>query len=370
MPKVSVILGTRPEAIKLIPVYLALKSSGLKTKLISTGQHKEMLDQIFEFFGITPDDDLQLMTKNQSLAGFSSLAYQRLDELMAKDQADVYLVQGDTTTAMIASTVAFYQKRKVGHVEAGLRTGDIYSPYPEEFNRRVISLTADYNFAPTQVAYQQLMGEKVAGKVWITGNTVIDSLLAASKVLEKDTSDYKQKFSYLNPLGKNILVTCHRRESFGEDLSQICEAIAELCNRYDEYIFVYPVHLNPNVRSVVGEKLSNISNLHLIDPVAYPEMIYLMKQSYLAITDSGGIQEEAPSLDIPVVVMRNHTERQEGVEAGCSVLVGTKVSDIVEKTALILNDTALHHQMSAVDNPYGDGTASEQIVNILKQEFN
>ncbi|WP_420316453.1 non-hydrolyzing UDP-N-acetylglucosamine 2-epimerase [Ekhidna sp.] len=365
MPKISIILGTRPEAIKLIPLYKALVDAGHNVSLFSTGQHREMLVPIFDFFKVYPDEDLELMIQNQTLAGFSSLAFNKLDKLFTKDTADLYLVQGDTTTAMIAANVAFYQKRKLGHVEAGLRTGNLYSPYPEEFNRRVISITANYHFAPTQNAYDNLIQEKVNGKVWMTGNTVIDSLLFADREVKKDDGLFRRRFNFIEESNKNILITCHRRESFGDDLQQICQAIASLAEHFKDYIFIYPVHMNPNVSGVVKKRLTTIENLHLINAVTYSEMVYLMGRSRLILTDSGGIQEEAPSLNVPVVVMRNHTERQEGIEAGCAVLSGTQAADIIDHTIKILGDEALYSQMADAKNPYGNGTASKEIADII-----
>lgn len=365
--KIAIICGTRPEAIKLIPVYQTLKNSQHEVYLISTGQHREMLDQIFNFFDVTPDIDLQLMSQNQSLASFTSKAIDKIDNAIEKLGLDLMLVQGDTTTAMSASLVGYYHQIQIGHVEAGLRTYEKYSPFPEEINRRIISVTGDHHFAPTKTAADNLKAEGV-DQIVVTGNTVIDSLFSCrDKVMQNEKAYVEVYKNILDPTGKNILVTGHRRESFGEGFQNICGAIKELSQTYTDHQFVYPVHLNPNVKLVVDEMLNEVNNIKLIAPVSYDHMIFLMSRSRLILSDSGGIQEEAPSFDIPVVVMRNHTERQEGVDAGCAVLAGTKKKDIITHTRSILDHPDIYNKMANATNPYGDGTASRQILDYINK---
>lgn len=368
--KIKLVIGTRPEAIKMIPVFMELKDQGFEVELISTGQHREMLLPIFDLFNIVPDRDLDLMKPNQTLSQFASFAFEKIEQALSED-TDLIIVQGDTITAQIAAQVAFYNKIKVAHVEAGLRTGDKYSPFPEEVNRKIISILADYHFAPTQVAVDNLASENVMENVLMTGNTVIDALLRAKEQLESEKIvEFEGRYSHVcSQGGNNILVTCHRRESFGKEMEDICEALKSLAQRYSTYQFIFPVHLNPNVREVVFKILNDVPNIHLIDPVPYPDMIYLMTQSKIIITDSGGIQEEAPALDVPVVVMRNHTERMEGVEAGCSVLVGTDKDSIQNEVCHILDNPEVFSRMANAKNPFGDGTAAVNIVNHLKKDF-
>jgi UDP-N-acetylglucosamine 2-epimerase (non-hydrolysing) len=372
MQKVIIICGTRPEAIKLIPIYLkAKKRVEIETMLVSTGQHREMLDQIFNLFDIKPDIDLSVMVANQSLSGLTSILFKELSECFDRINPDMVVVQGDTTSAMVASMVAFYLKIKVAHVEAGLRTNDKFSPFPEEMNRRVISLTANLNFAPTEKAALALTSEKVE-KVEVVGNTVIDCLFIVDELVRKNSSYYHSIYSEIFQSNKNnILVTGHRRESFGEGFLEICEALKMISNLDDKISIIYPVHLNPNVKNVVYELLNNIPNIHLIDPIPYDHMAYLMRKSYIILTDSGGVQEEAPSFNKPVVVMRNITERMEGVDAGCSVLAGNNSESIFKAFSTIYNDPVIYKKMSSVVNPYGDGNSSQRIVeSILKSIYN
>lgn len=368
MLKVSVIIGTRPEAIKLIPVCNALSSDPFfNLRIISTGQHKEMLASVFDFFGLKADTDLGLMTSGQSLAQFTSRAIQALDTELQEHPTDLVIVQGDTTTAMTASLIGYYHQINVAHVEAGLRTENKYSPFPEEVNRRIISTIADLHFAPTKKAENVLIKEGYKN-VFVTGNTTIDSLLLTKSKIQEDTSSYVQKFeSYLSKDG-NVLITGHRRESFGDGFRIICKSIKRLASKYDEMNFIYPVHLNPNVKEIVNEELTGVDNVFLIDPLPYDEMVFMMMNAKLILTDSGGIQEEAPSLDVPVVVMRNHTERMEGIEAGCSVLAGVseEIFDVADK---ILTNKEMYLKMSEAGNPYGDGEAASRIIEFIHSQY-
>lgn len=368
--KIAIFLGTRPEAIKLIPVYTALKkSSNLSPILVSTGQHKEMLDIIFDFFQVKPDYELNVMTANQSLALLTSKLFQEISRWYSPDIAAI-MVQGDTTTAMVAGMIGFYNQTKIIHVEAGLRTYDKHSPFPEEINRRIIGLIADINFAPTDKAKRTLEAEN-ASNIYNVGNTVVDSLMASQVKILSDESAYIGKFSYLweNKSQKIILITGHRRESFGKGLEHICEAILYLALKYKELNFVYPVHLNPNIQTVVYRKLGNHSNIFLIDPLPYDELIYIMNRSYIILTDSGGIQEEAPSFGIPLIVMRNNTERPEGIDSGCAVLSGTTSDGIIANFEKIYTNPALYKKMSNTPNPYGDGKSATRIKEILEDFF-
>lgn len=364
--QIGIVIGTRPEAIKLIPLYLEMqKSSILQPVLISTGQHKEMLYQIFNFFEIKPDIELEVMTQGQTLTSLTSKLILILGETFDKFDFDTVVVQGDTTTAFTAGLVAYYRQIKVAHVEAGLRTYDIYSPFPEEVNRKLIAGFATYNFAPTTKAVKALELERLGG-IHMVGNTVIDSLLLCHAKLKEQLAVYENKFVGLQ--GKNlVLVTGHRRESFGGGFENICNAIKTLALKYADLHFVYPVHLNPNVQKIVYALLDGIDNVALIDPLPYDELIYIMSNATMVLTDSGGIQEEAPTFDIPIVVMRNKTERQEGVEAGCAVLAGTTKEGIVNAFSTIMDDEAHYAKMAAAQNPYGDGTTSQKIVKVLEE---
>ena len=368
MNKIVIILGTRPEAIKLIPVYLACKKiKEQETILVSTGQHREMLDQIFNFFRITADVDLGVMTENQSLGKLTSSLFTKIDELVNDLKPKILVVQGDTSTAMVASMVGYYYKIKVAHVEAGLRTGDKYSPFPEEINRRIIGLTADVHFTPTATATDMLRKENVKN-IYEVGNTVIDSLLLCKKIVEKQKDKYYSKFSKWIDFNKKIvLITGHRRESFGEAFQSICHAVTKLSTKYKEFQFIYPVHLNPNVRDTVFSSLSDKKNIFLWDPLPYDELVFIMSRSYIILTDSGGIQEEAPSLKVPLIVLRETTERPEGIKAGCSTLAGTNTLDIVNAFDKIHTDRDLYNNMKNVTNPYGDGLSSSRIAEILQK---
>lgn len=369
------VFGTRPEAIKMAPLALKLKQdiNNFETKVCVTGQHRQMLDQVLDLFGLTPDFDLNLMKPGQTLSDVTSGVLKGLEGVFAEWLPDVVLVHGDTATTFAASLAAYYHKIKIGHVEAGLRTGDIYSPWPEEANRKLTGSLANYHFAPTQSSYNNLIKENInPHNITITGNTVIDALLNVKEKVETDRkiiADFKSQFSFLDQSKKMILVTGHRRENFGQGFLNICQALANIAQKYSDVQIVYPVHLNPNVQKPVNELLSGISNINLIAPQDYLPFVYLMNQSYLILTDSGGIQEEAPSLGKPVLVMRDTTERPEAVEAGTVKLVGTDAVMIEKSVSELLEDTALYNQMAEAHNPYGNGLACEKIIQKLISSF-
>ncbi len=371
--KISVIFGTRPEAIKLATVVKALKADDrFDCRVCVTGQHREMLDQVLEVFGIEADADLALMRANQTLGGLTSRAIGSLDDYMAAESPDLILVQGDTTTVFCAAMAAFYHRVAIGHVEAGLRTGNMQSPWPEEANRVLTSRLAGLHFAPTEASRDNLLGEGVnEHSVFVTGNTVIDALLEAVERVRVDRPEVAGL-----PTGweetwadrRMVLVTGHRRENFGEGFEEICGAIRELAERFVDVEFVYPVHLNPNVREPVGRILSDgdggglMSNVHLIEPQGYLSFVSLMDRASVILTDSGGVQEEAPSLGKPVLVMRDTTERPEAVEGGTVKLVGTDRNVIVDSVAELLTDSEAYDRMARAANPYGDGLATGRIV--------
>jgi UDP-N-acetylglucosamine 2-epimerase (non-hydrolysing) len=366
MKKILTIFGTRPEAIKLAPVIKELerRNDVFVSKVCVTAQHREMLDPFLQLFGINPDWDLNIMQPNQSLFDVTAKALIKLKEVLEKEKPDLVLVQGDTTTTFTAALAAYYLKIKVGHVEAGLRTLDKYNPFPEELNRRLVGHIADLHFAPTKRAKENLLSEGIPeGSIFVTGNTVVDALfmiLARTK-----SEDYLPK-ALSQPDRKLILVTAHRRESFGEGIANICLALKEIVKRVPDVEIVYPVHLNPNVREPVYRMLSGMERVHLIEPLDYISFVHLMKASYLILTDSGGIQEEAPSLGRPVLVLRNTTERPEAVEAGAAKLVGTDPQRIVAETLRLLQDPSGYSKMATVPNPFGDGKAALRIVDILE----
>ncbi|CAM4152618.1 non-hydrolyzing UDP-N-acetylglucosamine 2-epimerase [Gillisia hiemivivida] len=362
--KILLCFGTRPEAIKMAPVIHELKQQKLDFKVCVTAQHREMLDQVLGFFEIVPDYDLDLMQPNQSLNQLSSKILKYIDEILVKEKPSLVLAQGDTTSAAMVSLAAFHREIKVGHVEAGLRTYNKMAPFPEEVNRQITSRIADFHFAPTVKSKLNLLKEQIPKEhIYVTGNTVVDALeWAIAKMEAEQLSEEIQKIKALiNPHKKMVLITGHRRENFGEGLIQICGALLELSER-ENVELIYPVHLNPNVNGPVQELLSHKNNIHLIDPVAYPSMLWLMQQCSLIISDSGGIQEEAPTFNKPVLVTREVSERMEGVEAGFSFLVGTDKDKIVEEAIRILNHPP---DFLGIENPYGDGTAAKQIVHIL-----
>jgi len=364
--KVMTIFGTRPEVIKLAPVIEELHKYNefFEPITLTTGQHREMLQQILDVFGIKPDFNLKLMKENQTLSYLTSKAVEKLSDLINKVKPDYILVQGDTTTAMVAALVGFYHKIPVGHVEAGLRTYNRYSPFPEEMNRRLIGVLALHHFAPTRNAMSALLKEGVDKKqIFLTGNTVVDALL---KIVN---SGQLRNFDFLNPSRKLVLVTAHRRENWGRGIKNICEALKKIIGMYKDIEIVYPVHLNPNVRNTVFRILDNTERIYLIDPVNYIELISLMKLSYLILTDSGGIQEEAPVLGKPVLVMRDSTERPEGIEAGVARLVGTDPYKIVSSVTELIENEDAYKAMAQAKSPYGDGKAAQRIVNIIAEYF-
>ncbi len=369
--RVLVAFGTRPEAIKMAPVVTALATRPeIELKVCITAQHRQMLDQVIQLFAITPDFDLDLMQPGQSLTQLTCRILTGMESVFEEFKPDMVLVHGDTTTTMATSLAAYYQQIAVGHVEAGLRTGNIYSPWPEEMNRKIAGAISSVHFAPTKMARDNLLREGVPEQnIHVTGNTVIDALLNVSAKIRKDDAQRTQfdhVFDFLDPQRKMILVTGHRRENFGGGFENICQAIARLSKRDDVQI-VYPVHLNPNVQSPVNRILTGCQNVHLIDPQDYLPFIYLMDRSHILLTDSGGIQEEAPSLGKPVLVMRDTTERPEAVEAGTVQLVGTDEDAIYDGVTRLLDDQDEHARMSRAHNPYGDGAAADRISKIVSE---
>jgi len=368
--KIMVVFGTRPEAIKLAPVILALKADPrFECRVVVTAQHREMLDQVLDAFGIVPDIDLNLMRANQTLSELTARAVDALDPVYAIEKPDLVLVQGDTTTVFCATLAAFYHHIPVGHVEAGLRTHDLYSPWPEEANRILTSRLATLHFAPTETNLQNLLDEGIApDRIFVTGNTVIDALLIAVEKI-KVNPPKAPGLDVSTIAGCNdsplVLITGHRRENFGDGFESICRAIAELANRFPETNFVYPVHLNPNVREPVNRVLGSAEqqNIYLIEPLPYLPFVAMMHRATLILTDSGGIQEEAPSLDKPVLVMRDTTERPEAVDAGAAKLVGTNQTAICNAVSSLLTDQTEYNAMANASNPYGDGCSSRRILN-------
>ncbi|NRC53941.1 non-hydrolyzing UDP-N-acetylglucosamine 2-epimerase [Neoaquamicrobium sediminum] len=368
--KVAIVFGTRPEAIKMAPVVAAFRAdSAFETLVCVTGQHRTMLDQVLGIFGIEPDIDLDIMTPGQSLTDITVRVLQGMEKVIREHRPDVVLVHGDTTTAMAAALAAFYHQVPVGHVEAGLRTRDIMRPWPEEMNRSVIDVVGRWLFAPTPQARQALLDERIDGsRIAVTGNTVIDALLMASDLIEGDAARQNaiaSDFTYLDPAKRLLLVTGHRRENFGGGLRRMCEALARLARRGDVQV-VYPVHLNENVQQAARETLSGVDDVFLIDPLEYLPFIYLMRRSHLIITDSGGIQEEAPSLGKPVLVTRDVTERPEAVAAGTARLVGTDPDVIVREAEKLLDSPDAYRRVSEISNPYGDGKAAQRILEAIR----
>ncbi|MDM1044427.1 UDP-N-acetylglucosamine 2-epimerase (non-hydrolyzing) [Myroides sp. 1354] len=370
MKKNLIVFGTRPEAIKMAPLVKEFKKQHQQfdTRVCVTAQHREMLDQVLDFFDIVPEYDLNLMKPNQNLYSLTADIIVGLKEVLEDFQPDYVYVHGDTTTTMAASLAAFYSGAKVCHVEAGLRTNNKRSPFPEEMNRQVTGRISDYHFAPTEASQVNLLQENIDPQtIIITGNTVIDALLESVERVEELQNEAIHKLKQLvDPTKKLILVTGHRRENHGDGFIRICEALKEIATTHTDVQIIYPVHLNPNVMKPVYDILSEIDNIKLIEPLAYPSFVWLMNQSYLIITDSGGVQEEAPSLGKPVLVMRNTTERPEAVEAGTVILVGTETQKIVSEANSLLTDTARYTQMSALHNPYGDGKACQRIVAFIE----
>lgn len=372
--KVLCVFGTRPEAIKMAPLVLALSADArFKAKVCVTGQHREMLDQVLELFTIQPDFDLNIMQSGQDLTDITTGVLQGMKSVFAQFKPEVVLVHGDTATTLAASLAAYYQQIPVAHIEAGLRTGNLYSPWPEEGNRRLTGILAALHFAPTETSRDNLLREGThPASIIVTGNTVIDALLAVSSKL-RDSSILRQRFdeqfSFL-PDGKRIiLVTGHRRESFGGGFERICTALAGTATSFPDVEIVYPVHLNPNVREPVSRLLAGISNIHLIEPLDYLPFVYLMNRAHIILTDSGGIQEEAPSLGKPVLVMRDTTERPEAVAAGTVRLVGTEVASITRQLHELLTNPAAYEEMTFAHNPYGDGKSCVRILESLVQFY-
>lgn len=375
------VFGTRPEAIKMAPVVKAFQAKPdlFQTLVCVTGQHRQMLDQVLHLFEIKPDFDLNIMTSGQDLYDVTTRILLGMRDVLSATKPDVVLVHGDTTTSTAAALAAFYQQIAVGHVEAGLRTHNIYSPWPEEINRQITSRIAKYNFSPTSLSRQNLIAENIPEKqIYVTGNTVIEALHSVVDKLQKSTTMQSEMTNVLDNAGydvsrlknnkKLVLITGHRRENFGDGFISVCSAIKSLNEKYNDVDFVYPMHLNPNVRApikkVFGDKTP--SNMFFIEPLDYLPFVYLMEKCYFILTDSGGIQEEAPGLGKPVLVMRETTERPEAVEAGVVKLVGTNYDVITREVSTLLDNQNAYKSMAATNNPYGDGTASEQIVNVLK----
>jgi UDP-N-acetylglucosamine 2-epimerase (non-hydrolysing) len=371
--RIMIVFGTRPEAIKMAPIVAVIRRDlSIDLRVCVTGQHRQMLDQVLALFEIVPDYDLSLMRPGQTLTELTQNVLSGMERVLQEWRPDMLLVHGDTTTTFGASLAAYYQRIPVGHVEAGLRTGDIYSPWPEEINRCMVGTIAALHFAPTESSRDNLLRENIKlSQIFVTGNTVIDSLLNISSRIEGNAdlqAELEARFSFLNSRRKLILVTGHRRENFGAGFESICHGLAELANRSDVQI-VYPVHLNPNVQEPVLRILGEAKNIHLIAPQDYLPFVYLMKRSMIILTDSGGIQEEAPSLGKPVLVMRENTERPEAVVAGTVKLVGTNSRKLVSSATTLLDNPSIYQQMTANANPYGDGQSAERIVNILRSHL-
>lgn len=382
MKTIVLVFGTRPEAIKMCPLVKEFQKypNDFKSIVCVTGQHREMLDQVLKIFDITPDYDLNIMKQGQDLYDVTTRVLIGMRDVIKEVHPDIVLVHGDTTTSTAAALAAFYQQIPVGHVEAGLRTYNIYSPWPEEVNRQITSRIATYNFSPTALSEKNLIEEKAVGKIFVTGNTVIDALHIVVHKLNYDTQLRQEQEEALRNAGyditrlnngkKLVLITGHRRENFGDGFINICTAIRDLKNKYPEVDFVYPMHLNPNVRkpihNIFGEDLSNFNNMFFIEPLQYLEFVYLMEKSTIVLTDSGGIQEEAPALGKPVLVMRDTTERPEALASGTVHLVGTCYEKIVSEVSELLDNKTAYDKMSKAINPYGDGLACSRIVKVLR----
>lgn len=382
MKKIMLVFGTRPEAIKMCPLVKELKSrpEDFETIVCVTGQHREMLDQVLEIFEVVPDYDLNIMKQGQDLTDVTARVLTGMRDVLKEVKPEVVLVHGDTTTSTAAALAAFYQQIPVGHVEAGLRTHNIYSPWPEEMNRQITGRIAQYNFAPTPLSERNLQEEKALGKIYVTGNTVIDALYMIIEKMRKDITLGMSCRQILLAAGYDVqrlqegrrlvLITGHRRENFGDGFISMCTAIKALTEKYPEVDFVYPMHLNPNVRKpihdVFGERLEGLGNMFFIEPLQYLEFVYLMEKSTIVLTDSGGIQEEAPGLGKPVLVMRDTTERPEALSAGTVKLVGTNYDAIFNNVSELLDSPEAYEKMSKAVNPYGDGLACKRIANMLK----
>ncbi len=361
------IFGTRPEAIKLAPLIREFRQRPDVNVLVCvTAQHREMLDQVLSFFEIKPDYDLNIMTKNQTLFDVTVVGLKALEEVLTHSKPDLVFVQGDTTTSFIGALAAYYKKIKVAHIEAGLRSGNKYSPFPEEMNRVLASHLADFHFTPTRQSVGNLERENIKAHLYKVGNTVIDALFLGLDLINKqDESAFEKYFPGVQLQKRIVLITGHRRESFGGPFEDICNAIREVAGQFEDVEFVYPVHLNPNVQEPVNRILMGLSNVHLIAPLDYPQFIWLMNKCHVVLTDSGGLQEEAPALGKPVLVMREVTERKEGVDAGTAKLVGTDKAVIVKELTTLLSDERAYQEMAKAVNPYGDGTACKQIADLV-----
>ena len=385
MKTIMLVFGTRPEAIKMCPLVKEFQKypNDFKTVVCVTGQHREMLDQVLYIFDIKPDYDLNIMKQGQDLTDVTARVLAGMRDVFAECRPDVVLVHGDTTTSTASALAAFYQQIPVGHIEAGLRTHNIYSPWPEEMNRQITGRIATYNFSPTSLSRENLLREAAMGQIYVTGNTVIDALHMVVTRLKEDESLRSLQETVLSAAGYDIgrlnssgrrlvLITGHRRENFGDGFINMCTAIRDLTKKYPDVDFVYPMHLNPNVRKpiheVFGENLSNLGNMFFIEPLQYLEFVYLMEKSTIVLTDSGGIQEEAPGLGKPVLVMRDTTERPEALNSGTVRLVGTDYNKIVSEVSVLLDDASAYESMSKAVNPYGDGKACERIVNTFLLE--
>ncbi|MBN1982276.1 MAG: UDP-N-acetylglucosamine 2-epimerase (non-hydrolyzing) [Chitinivibrionales bacterium] len=369
MKKILFIFGTRPELIKFSPLVQELKkqSSSFAIELCNTGQHRELVDHLIAFFGLDIAYNLRLMQPNQSLTDFTALCQKNLNQVIEKSRPDLIFIQGDTSTALSAAFAGFYNKRLIAHLEAGLRSDDKYSPFPEEMNRTIISHMADFHFAPTYKAIDNLRREGITHNVWMVGNTVIDALLLTLDIITATgEKHYFESFKQVDFSRRIILVTCHRRENFGPGLENICQALKKIAEQFPECLLLYPVHPNPEVCIPVRTMISSIPNIILTPPLDYPHLIWLMKKSFFIITDSGGIQEEAPTLGKPVLVTRAVTERMEAVEVGSAKIVGTNQDTIVHHASQLLNDPAYYASMAQINNPFGDGKTSKQIVQLLQ----
>lgn len=369
--KVLFIFGTRPEAIKMAPLIKEVeKSAGLQARVCVTAQHRQMLDQVLRIFNIEPDYDLNIMTSNQSLFDITSRVVSGLQKILADEKPALVVVQGDTTTTFAGALAAYYTRTSVAHVEAGLRTGNKFAPFPEEINRRLTSVITDIHLPPTEWARDNLLKEGVdPSTVYVTGNTVIDALFYVVDGLRKSNPHFERLFDGIDFNKRMVLITGHRRENFGEGFINICEAIRELAQNKPDVEFVYPVHFNPNVRGPVNKILNGITNVHIIEPLDYEPFVYAMDRSHIILTDSGGVQEEAPSLGKPVLVMRDTTERPEALKAGTVRLVGTDRKKIVGGVTKLLDDAGEYSSMSRAHNPYGDGKASQRIVRIFEENL-
>ena len=373
--KVALIFGTRPEAIKLAPLYmeLAKRPESFDPRIWVTAQHRQMLDQVLDAVGLTPHRDFDIMRPGQTLAGVTSAVLENVQAVLDEERPDLILIQGDTTTVFASALAAFYNRIPVGHVEAGLRTWDKYSPYPEEINRQLTTRLTDLHFAPTDLSRQNLLKEMVsADRIWVTGNTVIDALALVADKVRRQRPALPADFplARLENGRRMVLITGHRRENFGEGFESICRSITELARQYRDTEFIYPVHLNPNVREPVFRILKDHSNIHLIEPLTYEPFVWAMDRSYMLLSDSGGVQEEAPHLGKPVLVMRDTTERPEALAAGTAKLVGTDADVIVTETARLLDDPLAYEAMSKAANPFGDGQASRRIAEAIISFFN